>query len=79
MSLRVGDNVVKLGLIYTGVICRCDLHKSEYARSETYRRIEEWTLMTLSWETQVRVDEVIAAQWQPPISLTGTPRRAPAS
>lgn len=34
--------------------------------------------MTLSWETQVRVDEVIAAQWQPPISLTGTPRRAPA-
>ena len=23
--------------------------------------------------------EVIAAQWQPPISLTGTPRRAPAS
>ena len=76
MSLRVGDCVVKLGLY---VICKVDLHKAEYTGSETYRRIEEWTLMTLSWETQVRVDEVIAAQWQPPISLTGTPRRAPAS
>jgi hypothetical protein len=31
------------------------LHKSEYAWSETHRRIDVWTLMTLSWETQVRL------------------------
>ncbi len=43
------------------MICKVDLYKAEYTcinqnmLGVRHRRIEVWTLMTLSWETQVRL------------------------
>ena len=67
----VDELVWNSGVIY--------MHKSEDVRSETHRRIDVEMVTTLCHYILGRHVEVISAHWQTPVSLTGTPRRAPAS